>query len=217
MKRSLPLFLLLSACGADTSTALEPTSEPLAPETAAPTAAAPTAVATSAPTATPTAAATASAASTTTASAPPPATATASAAPAGPAPLEGANMTIGSFSADGLALKDISCKTDGGLGGLMGSMTIAAGLSKKKAALDKCGKGDARAHLAKGRQGHEGGDRRRVQGGPVRAEGADRRSGDDGLGVPAHDRARVLRSNPKDRAAALQACHTLAPATIIPP
>ncbi len=147
MKRSLPLFLLLSACGADTSTALEPTSEPLAPETAAPTAAAPTAVATSAPTATPTAAATASAAPTTTASAPPPATATASAAPAGPAPLEGANMTIGSFSADGLALKDISCKTDGGLGGLMGSMTIAAGLSKKKAALDKCGKGETRAHI----------------------------------------------------------------------
>ena len=35
----------------------------------------------------------------------------------------------------------------GGLGGLLGSMTIAAGLSKRKAALDKCGKGETRAHI----------------------------------------------------------------------
>jgi hypothetical protein len=74
--------------------------------------------------------------------------ASATAAPPGPAPLEGANVNIGAFAADGLSLKDISCKSDaGGLGGLLGSMTIAAGLSKRKAALDACGKGETRAHV----------------------------------------------------------------------
>lgn len=144
MKRSLPLALLLSACGADSSTALEPTAEPLPPRTAAPTSAPTAEASASLP---PSPSASAPVVATASASVAPLATASASAAPAGPAPLEGANMTIGSFTADGLALKDISCKTDGGLGGLMGSMTIAAGLSKRKAQLDKCGKGETRAHI----------------------------------------------------------------------
>jgi hypothetical protein len=148
--RTLALCVVLLGCGADPSTALEPTApepttEPAAPATSTPTAN-PTVTAAGSVAPVPTAAPSATAAPTTT----PPATSTASAsaAPPGPAPLEGANVNIGAFAADGLSLKDISCKSDaGGLGGLFGSMTIAAGLSKRKAALDKCGKGETRAHI----------------------------------------------------------------------
>jgi hypothetical protein len=150
MKYAFVLIALLG-CGADSSNVTAPTAEPDAnrqvpSETA--TATAPTAVvsATAQPSASASATATATATATAVASVAP--TATASAAPAGPAPLEGANVNIGSFGADGLSLKDISCKAEGGgLGGLLGSMTIAAGLSKRKAALDKCGKAETRVHI----------------------------------------------------------------------
>lgn len=145
--RHVILFASLIGCASDAPTAVEPTAEPVttAAATTEPTTT-PTAVATAEPTAAPTT--TASAAPTAAPTAVPSATATASAEPAGPAPLEGANINIGAFQADGLSLKDISCKADGGgLGGLLGSMTIAAGLSKRKAALDKCGKAETRAHI----------------------------------------------------------------------
>ncbi len=145
--RHLVIFSVLFGCGGNATTPLKPTADPITTATAtgdatatasATATAAPTATQTATPTATPTAVATATAS----------ASATASAAPAGPAPLEGANINIGAFAADGLSLKDISCKSDGGgLGGLLGSMTVAAGLSKRKAALDKCGKGETRAHI----------------------------------------------------------------------
>ncbi len=87
----------------------------------------------------PTASATASASP-----APAAATATALPEPAAAAPLplsvEGANLNVGSITADGFTMKDLGCKLDGGggLGGLLLGPTIAAGLSKKKSALDAC-------------------------------------------------------------------------------
>ncbi|HTJ80425.1 MAG TPA: hypothetical protein VL400_01845 [Polyangiaceae bacterium] len=74
----------------------------------------------------------------------PPVTASASVeAPPPPPPLplavEGANLTVGSITADGLSLKDLGCKVEGGgLGVLVLGPAIAGGLSKKKAALDAC-------------------------------------------------------------------------------
>ncbi len=65
--------------------------------------------------------------------------------------LPGANVTIGSVTNDGMQLKDISCivKNGGGAGGLLGSLTVVAGLSKKKQALDACSKGqtETRVHF----------------------------------------------------------------------
>lgn len=65
--------------------------------------------------------------------------------------LPGANVTIGSVTNDGMQLKDISCivKNGGGAGGLLGSLTVVAGLSKKKQALDACAKGqtETRVHF----------------------------------------------------------------------
>lgn len=146
MKYAFVLIALLG-CGADSSNVTNPTVEPEANRPApSQTASEPTPTAVVSATAQPSASASATATATAVASVAP--TATASAAPAGPAPLEGANINIASFGADGLSLKDISCKAEGGgLGGLLGSMTIAAGLSKRKAALDKCGKGETRAHI----------------------------------------------------------------------
>jgi glucose/arabinose dehydrogenase len=149
--RTLALCVALLGCGAEPSTPLEPTAPDPSAEPAAPATRTPTTNPSPEPTVTATASVTASpAAASVAAPTTPPATATASAsaAPPGPAPLEGANVNIGAFAADGLSLKDISCKSSaGGLGGLFGSMTIAAGLSKRKAALDKCGKGETRAHI----------------------------------------------------------------------
>jgi hypothetical protein len=73
------------------------------------------------------------------------ATASASAAPAasaaaasGPA---GANLRVGSMTVDGLTVEDLACRADGL--GVLGSMLVAGGIAKKKAALDACApKGD---------------------------------------------------------------------------
>ncbi len=148
MKYAFVLIALLG-CGADSSNVTAPTAEPDANRPApSQTATEPTPTAVVSATAQPSASAPAPATATATTAASAAPTATASAAPAGPAPLEGANVNIGSFGADGLSLKDISCKAEGGgLGGLLGSMTIAAGLSKRKAALDKCGKAETRVHI----------------------------------------------------------------------
>lgn len=65
--------------------------------------------------------------------------------------LPGANVTIGSVTNDGMQLKDVSCivKNGGSVGGLLGSLTVVAGLSKKKQALDACAKGqtETRVHF----------------------------------------------------------------------
>lgn len=99
------------------------TAEPTAEPTAAPVATAePTAapVATTEPTAAPTASASASVDS-------------------GP---PGANLRVGLMTVDGLTLKDLACHADGL--GLLGSMIVVGSISKKKAALDACGKGTTR-------------------------------------------------------------------------
>jgi hypothetical protein len=54
--------------------------------------------------------------------------------------LPGANLTMGSLKADGVELKDISCKMEGALG-LLGAIALGAGFSAKKTALDACSKG----------------------------------------------------------------------------
>lgn len=63
--------------------------------------------------------------------------------PPEPAPAEpkaagvpGANLTMGSVSADGLQLEDVSCKADGL--GFLGAVLIAGSLSKKKGPLQQC-------------------------------------------------------------------------------
>lgn len=93
----------------------------------------------SAATAAPTASAAASASAAPAASASPAATAapTASAA-SGPA---GANLRVGSMTVDGLTVEDLACRADGL--GMLGSMIVAGGIAKKKAALVACApKGD---------------------------------------------------------------------------
>ncbi len=53
--------------------------------------------------------------------------------------LPNATLTIGSLTADGFTIKNLSCElTDGGLGALLAGPTIAAALGSKKAALKKC-------------------------------------------------------------------------------
>jgi hypothetical protein len=54
--------------------------------------------------------------------------------------LPGANLTMGSLKADGVELKDISCKVEGAMG-LLGALALGAGFSAKKAQLDACSKG----------------------------------------------------------------------------
>ncbi|NUP12701.1 MAG: hypothetical protein HOW73_42215 [Polyangiaceae bacterium] len=59
--------------------------------------------------------------------------------PADELPVDGANLTIDSVTADGFTLRDLSCKAEGGgLGALMIGPTVAGSLSKKKTALDAC-------------------------------------------------------------------------------
>lgn len=65
--------------------------------------------------------------------------ATAPAAASGPA---GANLRVGSMTVDGLTIEDLACRADGL--GLLGSMLVAGGIAKKKAALVACApKGDS--------------------------------------------------------------------------
>ncbi|MFO0588060.1 MAG: hypothetical protein U0441_10995 [Polyangiaceae bacterium] len=100
------------------TTATAPATADVPVTTAAPVVtAAPTAEPTAAPTSVATAAPTATAAS-------------------GPA---GANLHVGSMSVDGLTVEDLACRAEGL--GILGSMLVVGGLSKKKAALDACGKG----------------------------------------------------------------------------
>lgn len=53
--------------------------------------------------------------------------------------VPGANLTMGSLSADGLELKDVSCKADGL--GFLGAIVVAGSVAKKKAALKACASG----------------------------------------------------------------------------
>lgn len=52
-----------------------------------------------------------------------------------PESVEGANLTMGASEVNGLKMKGVSCKTDGGL---MTPLTMQAGLAKQKDALQKC-------------------------------------------------------------------------------
>ncbi len=47
---------------------------------------------------------------------------------------------MGSMEADGVKLKGISCKVDGGLG-LLGALVLASGFVKRKPQLDACARG----------------------------------------------------------------------------
>lgn len=77
--------------------------------------------------------------------------ASASASASGPAGLPGANLTIAATEADGMKLKDVSCvmKTGGGVGSLLGALTVVSGISKKKTQVDACAKGqtETRVHF----------------------------------------------------------------------
>lgn len=63
---------------------------------------------------------------------------TASAAPTASAASEpaGANLRVGSMTVDGLQVNDVACRADGL--GILGSMLVVGGISKKKAALLAC-------------------------------------------------------------------------------
>ena len=50
--------------------------------------------------------------------------------------VAGANLTMGSASADGFEARDLSCKADGL--GLFGGIVLIAALAKKKSTLDRC-------------------------------------------------------------------------------
>jgi hypothetical protein len=53
--------------------------------------------------------------------------------------VEGANLRMGSLSADGFTMSDIACQVDGGgFAMLMVGPLIAGGMAKRKAALDAC-------------------------------------------------------------------------------
>jgi hypothetical protein len=55
------------------------------------------------------------------------------------ADVDGANLTMANIEADGLVLKDLTCKVDGGIvGGLFGGIALAAGLTGRKMQLDAC-------------------------------------------------------------------------------
>ena len=47
-----------------------------------------------------------------------------------------AKITMGSISADGLELRDLSCELDGG--GLFGGLAVVGALAKQKPAIDAC-------------------------------------------------------------------------------
>jgi hypothetical protein len=49
--------------------------------------------------------------------------------------VEGENLTVGSSTVNGLKMKAISCKTDGGL---LTPITMQAGLAKQREALEAC-------------------------------------------------------------------------------
>lgn len=53
-------------------------------------------------------------------------------------PVEGANVTIGSITVDGLAASDLQCRRDGGGGLFGGAMGAISGISKRKGRLMKC-------------------------------------------------------------------------------
>jgi len=55
-------------------------------------------------------------------------------------PVEGANVSIGSISVDGLAASDLKCRRDGGGGLFGGAMGAISGISKRKSKLMKCAK-----------------------------------------------------------------------------
>lgn len=55
--------------------------------------------------------------------------------------VPGANLTMSSLSADGLELKDVSCKADGL--GFLGAIMVAGSLAKKKTALKACASGQS--------------------------------------------------------------------------
>jgi len=151
MKRAsstIGLVLLLAACGSAEVPPAEPTApppaEPTAPAVVATAAAATVQVAaTVAPVETapvPVASATASVAASASASVAP------SAAPAATvAPVAGANLHVGSMTADGLTIDDLSCKADGL--GLFGALVVVGSLSKHKKALDACSAGGDRARV----------------------------------------------------------------------
>lgn len=53
--------------------------------------------------------------------------------------MAGANVTIGSLDVDGVKVEGLSCRiVGGGLGGLFGTLAIAAGFGQRKAELDRC-------------------------------------------------------------------------------
>lgn len=57
----------------------------------------------------------------------------------GPEDVPGANLSMASMDVDGLTLKDIACRTEGGgIGGLFGGIALGAGFKAKKAQLDAC-------------------------------------------------------------------------------
>jgi TPR repeat protein len=64
-----------------------------------------------------------------------------------PQGVANANVNVDSITADGLTVKQMSCRLDGGGGGLLGALVgptvVIAALAKKKAQLDGCAKGGA--------------------------------------------------------------------------
>ncbi len=59
---------------------------------------------------------------------------------AGALPVEGANVSIGSISVDGLSASDLQCRREGGGGLFGGAMGAISGISKRKGKLMKCAK-----------------------------------------------------------------------------
>ena len=55
-------------------------------------------------------------------------------------PVDGANVSIGSISVDGLSASDLKCRRDGGGGLFGGAMGAISGISKRKGKLMKCAK-----------------------------------------------------------------------------
>lgn len=53
--------------------------------------------------------------------------------------VDGANLNMTSMNVDGLLLRDISCRTEGGgIGGLFGGIALGAGFKARRAQLDAC-------------------------------------------------------------------------------
>ena len=57
------------------------------------------------------------------------------------AKVKGANLTVGSMTANGMTVNNLQCRLIGG--GIFASMGIVAGLAKQKASLDACARGGA--------------------------------------------------------------------------